>query len=152
MRFSNPCVAFLLNVHIVSMSLHLHYLLCPLTLFVKITLKLTTKSVLPVVWYLQVHVLIFSCVVFTIRYGLAKDIDGQLKQMVGDLKAIIDHLNAAGTTQQENNDPVGILLTKESFHIKRFHFSLLIVSIILLITFLYLILNHLKKSLTEEIA
>ncbi|XP_028514785.1 nuclear pore glycoprotein p62, partial [Exaiptasia diaphana] len=40
------------------------------------------------------------------RYGLAKDIDGQLKQMVGDLKAIIDHLNAAGTTQQENNDPI----------------------------------------------
>jgi hypothetical protein len=41
-----------------------------------------------------------------IRYGLAKDVDGQLKQMVGDLKAIIDHLNAAGSTQQENNDPV----------------------------------------------
>ncbi|KAK3727488.1 hypothetical protein QZH41_006433 [Actinostola sp. cb2023] len=40
------------------------------------------------------------------RYGLSKDIDGQLKQMVGDLKAIIDHLNTAGSTQQGNNDPI----------------------------------------------
>uniref|UniRef100_A0A6P8HS89 Nuclear pore glycoprotein p62-like isoform X2 n=1 Tax=Actinia tenebrosa TaxID=6105 RepID=A0A6P8HS89_ACTTE len=40
------------------------------------------------------------------RYGLAKDVDGQLKQMVGDLKSIIEHLNKAGSTQQENNDPI----------------------------------------------
>uniref|UniRef100_A0A6P8I079 Nuclear pore glycoprotein p62-like isoform X1 n=1 Tax=Actinia tenebrosa TaxID=6105 RepID=A0A6P8I079_ACTTE len=39
-------------------------------------------------------------------YGLAKDVDGQLKQMVGDLKSIIEHLNKAGSTQQENNDPI----------------------------------------------
>lgn len=40
------------------------------------------------------------------RYKLAKDIDGQLKQMVQDLKSIIDHLNTANTQQQDSDDPV----------------------------------------------
>ena len=41
-----------------------------------------------------------------LRYKLAKDIDGQLKQMVQDLKTIIDHLNTSNTQQQETDDPV----------------------------------------------
>ena len=45
-------------------------------------------------------------------YKLAKDIDGQLKQMVQDLKSIIDHLNTANTQQQDTDDPVRILLTQ----------------------------------------
>lgn len=39
-------------------------------------------------------------------YKLAKDIDGQLKQMVQDLKSIIDHLNSANTQQQDTDDPI----------------------------------------------
>ena len=41
-----------------------------------------------------------------LRYKLAKDIDGQLKQMVQDLKSIIDHLNTSNTHQQDTDDPV----------------------------------------------
>lgn len=41
-----------------------------------------------------------------LRYKLAKDIDGQLKQMVQDLKSIIDHLNTSNTQQQDTDDPV----------------------------------------------
>ena len=37
---------------------------------------------------------------------MAKDVDGQLKQMVQDLKSIIDHLNTANTQQQDSDDPV----------------------------------------------
>ena len=44
-------------------------------------------------------------------FKLAKDIDGQLKQMVQDLKSIIDHLNTANTQQQDNEDPVRTLIT-----------------------------------------
>lgn len=39
-------------------------------------------------------------------YKLAKDVDGQLKQMVQDLKAIIEHLNTANTQQQDSDDPI----------------------------------------------
>ena len=42
---------------------------------------------------------------------MAKDIDGQLKQMVQDLKSIIDHLNTANTQQQDNEDPVRTSIT-----------------------------------------
>ena len=41
-----------------------------------------------------------------LSYKLAKDIDGQLKQMVQDLKTIIDHLNTSNTQQQDTDDPV----------------------------------------------
>ena len=51
----------------------------------------------------------FYCCFFN-RYKLAKDIDGQLKQMVHDLKSIIDHLNTANTQQQDSDDPVGAWL------------------------------------------
>ena len=44
-------------------------------------------------------------------FKLAKDIDGQLKQMVQDLKSIIDHLNTANTQQQDNEDPVRTSIT-----------------------------------------
>ena len=37
---------------------------------------------------------------------MAKDVDGQLKQMVQDLKSIIEHLNTANTQQQDSDDPV----------------------------------------------
>ena len=40
------------------------------------------------------------------RYKLAADIDGQLKQMVQDLKSIIDHLNVTNSIQKEGDDPV----------------------------------------------
>ena len=46
-----------------------------------------------------------------ISFKLAKDIDGQLKQMVQDLKSIIDHLNTANTQQQDNEDPVRTSVT-----------------------------------------
>jgi len=39
-------------------------------------------------------------------YKLAKDIDGQLKQMVQDLKSIIDHLNTANSQKQDSDDPI----------------------------------------------
>ena len=39
------------------------------------------------------------------RYQLAENIDAQLKRMVQDLKEIIDHLNTANSSQ-DNNDPV----------------------------------------------
>ena len=44
-------------------------------------------------------------------FKLTKDIDGQLKQMVQDLKSIIDHLNTANTQQQDNEDPVRTSIT-----------------------------------------
>ena len=46
-----------------------------------------------------------------LSFKLAKDIDGQLKQMVQDLKSIIDHLNTANTQQQDNEDPVRTSIT-----------------------------------------
>ena len=50
---------------------------------------------------------------FNFSFKLAKDIDGQLKQMVQDLKSIIDHLNTANTQQQDNEDPVRTSITLE---------------------------------------
>lgn len=41
-----------------------------------------------------------------VTYKLANDIDGQLKQMVQDLKSIIDHLNTSNTQKQDNEDPI----------------------------------------------
>ncbi|XP_015761078.1 PREDICTED: nuclear pore glycoprotein p62-like, partial [Acropora digitifera] len=41
-----------------------------------------------------------------LKYKLANDIDGQLKQMVQDLKSIIDHLNTSNTQKQDNEDPI----------------------------------------------
>ena len=47
---------------------------------------------------------------------MAKDIDGQLKQMVQDLKTIIDHLNTSNTQQQDTDDPVSSTYSLSIIH------------------------------------
>ena len=42
------------------------------------------------------------------RYGLVANIDGQLKQMVGDLREIIDHINTT-TLPTDTTNPVSHL-------------------------------------------
>lgn len=62
------------------------------------------KRNFPILYWLTFHH--FRSLFWMLSYKLAKDIDGQLKQMVQDLKTIIDHLNTSNTQQQDTDDPV----------------------------------------------